>query len=358
MVKKRFVLTCMSFALSFPLFAEKDRRFSLRGKFDEAVHNHTPDPFVQLKGSEEAKARAYFDELKQERKNYYLRNKEKHGEAFTLSYDIALVASRMMEKFYGGHQSFKEGLKCFHKLADRQGDVKALEQLYDSCRAKLADFRMKIKDKQLAYHTKVPESILVALGEEVKNTFTYNTKASNYLSRALPPIPRENEAPKGPEMNCYYHGGSVVFATPFGGFAGTGHRLKCRSKLGRKSVYKVGSANFSLGFAAIFSYKKARFYQNEDGTYRRKTFAYPYEDFRRARAHGIIHLTAALGLGVTGNLRNLKKFSPESRTYGLGLASSFGGGGIVKDKKFEEAPMEDKDHDFRELFEALGLEFA
>ena len=180
-MKKKLLLACMSFALAFPLQAGKEKRFSLRGKFDEVVHNHTPDPFVQLKGSEEVKARAYFDELKQERKNYFLRNKEKYGEAFTISYDIALVASRMMEKFYGGHKSFNEGLKCFHKLAEKQGDVKALEQLYDSCRSKLADFRMKVKEGQIAYHTKVPASIIKNLGEQVKSTFTHNTKASNYL---------------------------------------------------------------------------------------------------------------------------------------------------------------------------------
>ena len=58
-------------------------------------------------------------------------------------------------------------------------------------------------------------------------------------------------------MDCYYHGGSIVFATPFGGFAVTGHRLKCRSKLGRKSVYKkLGQLTLAWALLVFLATKK------------------------------------------------------------------------------------------------------
>jgi len=345
-LKKQLVLACLSLAFGFSILAKKHHKFSLKKILSPSSQKTEQGLFSQLKGDEEKKARAYFDELKKERVRYYERNQNKFGEKFTLSYEITLLATRLMEKHYDGSSSFREGLKCVRQMVDHKNNPGDLKNILTSCQKKLLEFREQLENEKADYQDELSPSEFASLQNEMVESFSPNARGISYLSRAFQP-----------NMDCYYHGGTFSL-TFFFGITASAHRLKCRSKLGRKVTYDVGSGNFGMGWGAIFSIKKARFYKNEDGTYRRKTKPLSYGYFRKTRFYVSDNNAMALGFGVSHNRRDLEKTIRDSRGGGIGFSQGYGFGGMIKNKKHMKSDLKNQDHDFRELFFVLGMGFA
>ena len=343
-MKKQLVLGCLSLLLSNPIMATKHHKFSLKKLFSPPqASGEGGEFFTELKGSEEKKARHYFDQLKKRRKDSYERNQNKFGEKFTVSYEIALSASRLMEKHYDNENSFREGLQCFRNLTYHKNNLQELRNLREYCQSKLELFREQIEKEETEYEDNLSLKKVERLQNEISVSFPQNPEAVKFLSRSLTP-----------EMDCYYHGATLSLSFFFG-FTTSVHRLKCRSKLGRKVVYNVGSGNLGMGWGAIFTTKKAKFFKNEDGTFRRKTEPLSYAYLRQNRFHISDNNAMALGYGLSHNRRNIGKTTRDSQGGGIGLCQGYGFGGIVKDKKHQKADLKNQDHDFTKLFSILKI---
>ena len=247
-----------------------------------------------------------------------------------------------MEKHYGGETSIRAGLKCFNKMVHHKNDVAMLRTVLSNCQQDLENFREQMEKDKIDYEDKLTPTILESLKGEISGNFASNTLAANYFHRAL-----------DPNVDCYYHGGTLSL-TFFFGLTASAHGLKCRTKLGRKLAYQVGSGNLGLGWGAIFSFKKARFYRNEDGTYRRKTSPLSFEQLRQSRFYVSDSNAMAVGVGVGHNRRNLEKTTRDERGFGIGIAQGFGFGGIFKDKSIRKLMLRIKIMTSMSCFQFLG----
>lgn len=343
--KKLFTLSFIGlYSISFIANASmKNKNYSTlelgEVELTEETRKHkkfNPIKEMKKKWRSRKKRRLFFKVEKNQRLFYQKINENHFGEKFTLSNNIAQVATKMMEKHYGGVQSFIAGATCLREMVDHKNNLKKLRETYVSCDTQLKFYQREIKKRKIKFVDHFKDSERTVIREKLLDLFNNNIQLTVHLLKA-----------QRPTLKCSTKGGTFSLAF-FAGGAASHYQLKCKSQLGRRVIYGLSSLKIGAGIGGTLSFKKTKYRKLADNKFEKVTRTFPYSFFRSQKGHIATTASASVLVGTSLNSTN-EVTKVDNMGLGLGFFAGTGGGGLYK--------IKDRTPDFKELFSLLEMGF-
>ena len=316
----------------------RERRAEFSAKKREARKNKKKEKFTDMlrrKWQERQDRKDYMKEIRHVRKEYHKRNTTHFKGKYEYAVKIAKDSALMLEQHFAGKASVIAGASCLAKMKRAKGDEEQLKLLYKNCHEKLLDFKRGIKSGQISFVDLFDGKTKKELNNYLTQIFPESEELVLYLQQSY-----------DSSMDCSLRGGAFSGGWLLGGSFGT-HHLRCKSKLGRRMMYGLGSITLGFGLGGTATFHGGQYTKDKDNMYRETTYSVSYNEIREKKLGLQAKGTVGLGLGIGS--REIQDRKVEEIGLGLGGFAGLGFCSMFK--------IRDITPDFRELFLLLNMDF-